>query len=133
MVVMKRIKYSIISLVVFSACSQNTNKKEEVKNPETSINETKKTDDSIIRTHESNNTISDQLSDTVKKTNSNNPLLVEIDGQIFYKKNASDFRVDNSYYYRTKDNKSEYNIKTGKFNHDYQLPHGGKVIADTFK
>lgn len=134
MVVMKRIKYLIIiNLVVFYSCSQSTNKNEEITELETSLNETKNTDDSVKTLHDSYNTNSDPRTDAVKKTHSNNQLMVEIDGQIYYKKNTSDFRVGNSFYYRTKDGKSEYNIKTGKYNHDYQLPHGGKVIVDTFK
>lgn len=53
-------------------------------------------------------------------------LKVIINGEIFYKKNSSDVRVENSYFFRTKDNRMEYDIKTGKYNFNYQLPHGGK-------
>ena len=55
-----------------------------------------------------------------------------IDNRYFYKKNFSDFRIGDSYVFRTQDNRFDYDIRTGKF-----LPsghHAGKVIVnDTIK
>lgn len=127
MVVMKRIKYLIISLVLISACSENTSKNEQIIESETSLNETINTDDSVKILNVIDDTKSNQSTDTIKKSQTNIQLMVEINGKIYYKKNVSDIRVGSSNFYRTKDGRSEYNIKTGKYNHDYQLPHGGKV------
>lgn len=137
MEIMKQLKYLLIVNLfwVFSCGENNVDSNSKIDSPQKVVDKSTSID-TVEQTIEEHNEKekNDSLNIFKNKDATREHLKVIINGEVYYKKKASDMRVDNTYNFRTKDNRLEYDIKTGKYNRNYEIHHGGKVIIkDTVK
>lgn len=120
---MKRLKYLLIInlFIVFSCGEDNVDSNSKIDIDQKVIDTV---DNTIEKPDGKEN--KDSLNSNKNKGTNQELLEVIIKGETYYKKNTSDFRIGDSFVYRTKDKRFDYDIRTGEF-----LPsgyHAGKVI-----
>lgn len=132
---MKQLKYLLIINLfwIFSCGEDNVDSNSKI-DPHQKVDDKSTSIVSVEQTNEehSEKEKKDSLNIIKNKDATREHLKVIIAGEAYYKKNASDFRIGESFVYRTKDKRFDYDIRSGEF-----LPsghHAGKVILkDTVK
>ncbi len=110
---MTHLKYIIIvfSSMLLSCTQKEVNSKADQIQTEVDSIEPQ---DLIQSSHKKDSTTAKGVDDS-GNTIKSDQLKVIIDGKDYFKKNTTDFRLGDSFIFRTKDNRSDYDIRTGRF------------------